>query len=81
VGGPVGTAVYRFFTALQRRVEQFLTTVCLALVYTLVLGPIALVMKVTRRRDRLQLRRSGRGRTYWREADPPSTTESCQRQF
>jgi len=80
VGGPVGTAVYRFFTALQHRVEQFLTTVCLALVYVLVLGPIALGMKL-RNRDRLHLHRSGHEQTHWREADPPSTTDTCQRQF
>ncbi len=80
LGGPVGTAVFRFFTALQRGVEQVLTTVCLALVYVLVLGPIALAMKL-RRRDRLGLRRAGHAPTYWQEADPPSTPQDCERQF
>ena len=80
LGGPVGNAVFRFFTGLQRGVERVLTTVCLALVYVLVLGPITLVMKLGGR-DRLKLRRPEREETYWCEADPPSTAESCERQF
>ena len=80
LGGPVGNGVFRFFTAAQKVIEQVLTTVCLALVYVLVLGPIALAMKL-RRRDRLKLRRPEREETYWCKADPPSTAESCERQF
>lgn len=80
LGGPIGRAVYRFFTAFQRVVEQVLTSLSLAIVYVIVLGPIALYMKL-RRRDRLQLRRPEVENSYWRQAEGPSTRETSERQF
>lgn len=77
-GTKLGWPAYWLWMGLVRVVSVVITTVSLALVYFLVVTPLALVARVTGR-DRLELRGRGPG-TFWRPVRK-SRPENLERTF
>jgi hypothetical protein len=57
------------------------TTVVLTLIYSLVLGPMALLLRAAGRGDLLELRAGGTASFAHRKTMVPTDAERCARQF
>jgi len=63
------------------RLGQIQTAILLFLVYALVIGPLAVMLRVFGRRDLLEMRRSARPSFAHPKRQIPTDPERCQRQF
>jgi hypothetical protein len=64
-----------------RRLGQVQTGILLFVVYVLVIGPLAVALRVFGRRDLLEMRRSARPSFAHPKRQIPTDPERCQRQF
>ena len=67
--------------AIVQRVGEAQTTVVLTLIYSLVLGPIALLLRAFRRGDLLELQAGATGSFARRKTMVPTDAERCARPF
>lgn len=63
------------------RLGQVQTAIVLFLVYVLVIGPLAVALRVFGRRDLLDMRRSTKPSFARSKRQVPTDPERCQRQF
>jgi hypothetical protein len=67
--------------AFAHALGQIQTAIILFLVYALVLGPLAVILRVFGRRDLLELRRPARETFAHRKEQVPTDAARCERQF
>ena len=71
----------RGWMTFAHRLGQVQTAILLFLIYTLVLGPLAFILRVFGRQDLLELRRSARTSFAHRKEQVPTDPARCERQF